>query len=150
MVKALDPCGWGQEPLPLRMGPKIGWFESPLVHSHFGSYFSFLRHPLPVLYDFFLVLDCFLSFLCSLCFLPIPGMPGAFPRPLPVVCGVVPFTSLHGRDAMAVANTGSTRFKRSEWGDDTCSGPGVQNSEQESNFCGTPLPGQFLLINVPS
>ena len=32
MVKALDPCGGDQEPLPLRMGPKIGWFDSPLVH----------------------------------------------------------------------------------------------------------------------
>ena len=63
MVKALDPCGGDQEPLPLRMGPKIGRFESPLVHSHFGSYFSFLRHPLPVLYDFFLVLVCCLSFM---------------------------------------------------------------------------------------
>ena len=47
-----------------------------------------------VLYDFFLVL---LLFLCSLCFLPIPGTPGAFPRPLPVVCGVVLGNDLRGR-----------------------------------------------------
>ena len=28
----LNPCGWDKEPLPILMGPKIGWFDSPLVH----------------------------------------------------------------------------------------------------------------------
>ena len=37
-----------------------------------------------------------LLFLCSLRFLPIPGTPGAFPRPLPVVCGVVLGNDLRG------------------------------------------------------
>ena len=38
MVKALDRWGWHQEPLAILVDSKIGWFEYPLVHSHFGSW----------------------------------------------------------------------------------------------------------------
>ena len=54
---------WDQEPLPIFMDSKIGWFDSPVVHSHFGSYFNIVNILISIgfflLYDFFFFLRAY-------------------------------------------------------------------------------------------